>query len=127
MQYTEWAAPIVPIVKKDGTIRLCGDHKVTVNKVAEIDRYPIPRIEDLYAKLGSGITFSSLDMRHAYEQIPLDPDSRKYVTINTHRGLFTYRRLPYGISSAHAIFQHVMDALLQGIPNVLVYLDDVLI
>ena len=66
-------------------------------------------------------------MRHAYEQLELDHESRKYVTINTHRGLFTYTRLPYGVSSAPSIFQRVMDSMFQGIPNVLVYLDDILI
>ena len=58
-------------------------------------------------------------MRHAYEQLELDHESRKYVTINTHRGLFTYTRLPYGVSSAPSIFQRVMDSMFQCIPNVL--------
>jgi hypothetical protein len=55
----------------------------------KLDKYPLPRIEDLYAKLGGGQLFTHLGMRHAYEQISLEPESRKYVTINTHRGLFT--------------------------------------
>ena len=54
-------------------------------------------------------------------------ESRKYVTINTPRGLFTYKRLPYGVSSAPGIFQRVMDSLLKGIPNTMMYLDDVLV
>ena len=98
-----------------------------MNQVAKLDRYPIPRIEDLYAQLGNGTTYTKLDMRHAYEHIQLYPDSRKYVTINTPRGLFTYKRLPYGVSSARGIFQRFMDSLLKGIPNTMVYLDDVLV
>ena len=66
-------------------------------------------------------------MRHAYEQMALHPESRKYVTINTHRGLFTYERLPYGVSSAPGIFQRVMDNLVKGIPHTMVYLDDILV
>ena len=65
--------------------------------------------------------------RHAYEQIELHPSSRKFVTINTPRGLFSHKRLPYVVSSAPWIFQRVMDSLLKGIPNTMVYLDDILV
>ena len=57
----------------------------------------------------------------------LEEESRKLVTINTHLGLFRYCRLPFGIASAPAIFQHAMDTLLQGIPHVICYIDDVLV
>ncbi|RLJ22797.1 hypothetical protein DJ031_00255, partial [bacterium endosymbiont of Escarpia laminata] len=127
VQYSDWAAPVVPVMKADKTVRLCGDYKLTVNQVAKLDRYPIPKIEDLYAQLGNGTSYTRLDMRHAYEQIELHPDSRKYVTINTPRGLFTYKRLPYGVSSAPGIYQRVMDSLLKGIKNTMVYLDDILV
>ena len=127
VQYSDWAAPVVPVMKADKSVRLCGDYKLTVNQVATLDRYPIPRMEDLYAQLGKGSMYSKLDMRHAYEQIELHPSSRKFVTINTPRGLFTYKRLPYGVSSAPGIFQRVMDSLLKGIPNTMVYLDDILV
>ena len=66
-------------------------------------------------------------MSQAYQQIELDDDSKRYTIINTHKGLFKYTRLPFGIASAPAIFQRVMEGLLQGIPGVVVYLDDVLI
>ena len=86
VQYSDWATPVVPVMKADKSVRLCGDFKLTVNQVAKLDRYPIPRIEDLYAQLGNGTSYTKLDMRHAYEQIELHPESRKYVTINTPRG-----------------------------------------
>ena len=69
VQYLDWAAPVVPVMKADKSVRLCGDYKLTVNQVAKLDRYPIPRIEDLYAHLGNGTTYTKLDMRHAYEHI----------------------------------------------------------
>ena len=81
VQYSDWAAPVVPVMKADKMVRLCGDYKLTVNQVANMDRYPLPRIEDLYAQLGNGTTYTKLDMRHAYEQIELHPESRNYVTI----------------------------------------------
>ena len=121
VQFSPWAAPIVPVPKPDGTLRICGDYKVTVNKVSTLDKYPIPKIDDLFATLAEGKSFTKLDMSHAYQQVLLDDESKQYVTINTHKGLFRYNRLPFGVSSAPAIFQRTMDSLLQGIPNVAVY------
>ena len=72
------------------------------------------------ARLAGGQKFSKLDLSHAYQQILLDKDSRKFITINTHLGLFQYTGVPFGLVSA-------LDTLLQGIPNTLCYLDDILI
>ena len=127
VQFSEWAMPIVPVLKQDRSVRICGDFKVTINPVSKLDHYPIPKIEDLFATLGGGKLFSKLDMSQAYQQIELDESSQEYTVINTHRGLFKYFRLPFGISSAPAIFQRVMEGLLKDITGVIVYLDDVLI
>lgn len=57
VQYSDWAVPVVPVRKGDGSVRLCGDYKLTVNEVALLDTYPIPRIEDLFARLaGVGLS-----------------------------------------------------------------------
>ena len=101
VQHADWAAPIVPIMKADQkSVRICGDFKQTVNKASPIDKYPIPKIEDLFAKMAGGQKFTKLDMSQAYQQLCLDEDSQKYVIINTSKGLFRYNRLPFGISSA---------------------------
>lgn len=71
--------------------------------------------------------FSKLDMSQAYQQIRLEKESQKYVVVNTHQGLFCYKHLPFGVASAPGIFQRVMESLLNGIPGVTVYLDDVLV
>ena len=124
----EWAAPIVVVLKQDKqSVQICGDFSVTVNPVSKLDRYPIPKVEDLFARLSGGKYFSKLDLSHAYQQLPLDENSRRYVVINTHRGLFRFTRLPFGISSAPGIFQRVIESLLQGIEGVIVYLDDILV
>lgn len=127
VQYSEWATPIVPVMKNDGTVRVCGDYKLTVNKVSKLDGYPIPKLDDLYTKLAGGQTFTELDLSHAYEQMLVDDDSKEFLTINTHKGLFRYNRLPYGVSSAPGIFQRTMEGLLQGIPSTGVLLDNILI
>ena len=125
--HSDWAAPVVPVVKRDGSVHLCGDYKITVNKLAKFDSYPLPRIDDLFASLSGGSTYTKLDLAHAYLQVPLDVESKKFTTINIHRGLYQYNRLPFGISSAPAIFQRTIENILQNLPHTCVYLDDILV
>ena len=114
--FADWAAPIVPVLKSDKrTVRICGDFKRTVNQVSKVDKYPIPKIEDIFASLSGGKSFTTLDMSQAYQQLLLDEPSKKLVVINTPKGLFEYNRLPFGIASAPGIFQRVVDSLLQGL------------
>ena len=108
-------------------MRICGDYKVTVNQAAKLDKYPLPWVDDIFASLEGGKIFSKLDLAHAYQQVSLDEASKKVTTINTSKGLYQYTRLPFGVSLALAIFQRMMEGLLQGISNVSVYLDDILI
>ena len=107
VQTAQWAAPIVPVVKSDGSIRICGDYKITVNKAAEVESYPLPKIDDLLPSLGGGKTFTKLDLAHAYQQVPLADSAKQYVVINTLQGLYQYNRLPFGITSAPAIFNEL--------------------
>ena len=67
VQFSDWAAPVVPVLKKGGSVRLCGDYKVTVNKAAKVDQYPLPRIDDLFASLSGEKEFTKLDPSHAYQ------------------------------------------------------------
>ena len=69
--FSEWAAPIVPVMKPDKSIRICGDFKLTINKVAQLDRYPIPKVEDLFSTLSGGTSFTKLDLSQAYQQLEL--------------------------------------------------------
>ena len=128
VEVAEWAAPIVSVLKPDKVnVRICGDFKQTVDPVSTLDKYPILKIEDLFSTLAGGKVFSKIDLSQAYQQLPLADKFKKYVVINTHKGLFRYTRLPFGISSAPGIFQRVMENILQGISNVTVYLDDILL
>ena len=78
--FSEWAAPIVPVLKKDKySVRICGDFQRTVNPVSKLDRYPIPKVEDLFAKLSGGRTFTKIDLSQACPQILLEEESQKYL------------------------------------------------
>ena len=127
VSFSRWAAPIVPVMKESGAVRICGDYKTTVNRVAETDIYPLPRVEELFTSLSGGKKFSKLDLSHAYLQLELEEQSRELVTINTHKGLFQYTRLPFGVSAAPAIFQRTIEGVLANIPHTVAFLDDILI
>ena len=73
---SDWAAPIVPVPKKDGQFCICGDYKVSVNPAMEIEQYPLPKPQELFATLAGGRRFTKLDLMQAYLQLPLDEESR---------------------------------------------------
>ena len=106
VQTSEWASPIVPVIKSDKSVRICGDFKQTINPVSKLDKHPIPKVEDLFMQLTGGCAFTKTDLSQAYLQLPLGTDSKKFVVINTHKGLFRYTRLPFGISAAPGIGQY---------------------
>ena len=118
---SDWASPIVLVPKSDGSIRLCCDFKVSINQCIDVEQYPLPTTEDLLSTLAGGQYFSKLDLSSAYQQLLVKEDSWKYLTINTHRGLFQYNRLPFGVSSAPAIFQAKVDYILSGLEGVICY------
>lgn len=125
--YSEWGTPIVPVWKSDGSIRLCGDFKITLNPALQVYKHPLPRINDLFVQLQGGEEFSKIDLSHAFNQLELDSVSQQLCTISTHKGLFRYTRLPYGIVSAPALFQKTIEAVLAGIEGVVCFVDDILV
>ena len=98
-----------------------------VNQASETESYPLPKIDDILASLAGGILFSKLDLAHAYQQIVLDDESKKVETLNIHKGLYQVNRLPFGVASAPSMFQRIMESILQGLPDVSVYIDDILV
>ena len=103
--FSEWAAPVVPVMKGDGSIRICGDYKLMVNRGAKADVYPIPSMTRYLHQWQGEKILQNWTLSHAYQQLLLDQESKKYTTINTHKGIFQYNRLPFGVSAAPAIFQ----------------------
>lgn len=127
IEVSEWASPVVIVVKKDKGIRMVVDCKVSINKLIVPNTYPLPVPQDLFASLSGSKVFCSLDLAGAYTQLRLSKKSRKFMVINTIKGLYSYNRLPQGASSSASIFQKVMDQVLKGLKGVFCYLDDVLI
>jgi len=112
--------------EKDGSVRLCGDYKVTVNPELQAEQYPLPRIEDIFANFAGGQKFSKTDLRQAYHQLETEEDSKKYLTINTHMELFQYNRLLFGIIFPPAIWQRTTDQVLEGTSGTSCILDDII-
>ena len=99
------AAPIVVVGKKDSEdVRVCGDFSVTYKASARVETYTMPQIEDMHSALRGCTVFSVLDIKQAYHQLPIAKESQSYLTINTHIGLFAFKRLSNGIHSGPAIF-----------------------
>ena len=127
VDYSEWAAPIVPVLKSDKkSMRICADFKY-LNKSLEVDQYPLPKVDELLSVIGRGKVFSKIDLKDAYLQVPVDEEAQKLLVINTPKGLFRYNRLPFGLASSPAVFQRFMVQLMYCIPGTSVFFDDILI
>ena len=123
---TDWCAPMVPVLKKNGSIRICTDFK-KLNSAVKRERYVLPVLDDILHKLQGATVFSKLDAASGFWQIPLDSSTAKLTTFITPFGRYYYKRLPFGITSAPEIFQRVMENILEKEQNVICYFDDVLV
>jgi hypothetical protein len=123
-----WGSPVLFAQKKGGTLRMCIDYR-GLNKFTVRNRYPLPRIDDLFDSLQGAKFFTSLDLASGYHQIRIPEADRAKTAFRTHIGHFQYRVLSFGLTNAPATFQKAMDALLGPLlrKGVLVYLDDILI
>lgn len=127
VEQSDWGTPIVPIVKPNGSIRLCADYKVTLNKVIKDEQYPIPIIEDIFAEMNGGEIFCTLDISQAYLNMVMDEESAHLQTLSTHKGTYKVNRLMFGVKVAPNLWQKFMDRLLQGIEGVKCFFDDIII
>ncbi|XP_037036075.1 uncharacterized protein K02A2.6-like [Bradysia coprophila] len=125
VSYSEWAAPIVTTKKPNGSIRMCADFATGLNDALDTYHYPLPTPDSIFATLNGGKYFSKIDFADAYFQLVVDESSRKYITINTHRGLFQFNRLPFGVKIASAVFQQIVDAMIAGLDRTCGYQDDI--
>lgn len=120
-----FASPIVMVRKPDGSNRVCVDYR-KVNKVTVFDPEPMPRMEDIFAELAGSNYFSKFDFSKGYWQVPMKIDDRDITTFVTHRGLFRFTVMPFGLVNAPATFSRIMRKLLDQLRSLKNYLDDVL-
>ncbi|XP_055528889.1 uncharacterized protein K02A2.6-like [Wyeomyia smithii] len=127
VDFSEWAAPIVVVKKPGGKVRICADYSTGLNAILEPHHYPLPTPDDIFSKLAGSKIFSVINLSDAYLQVEVDDDSKKLLTINTHRGLFQFNRLASGVKSAPGAFQQLMSSVIAGIEGVESFLDDFII
>lgn len=103
-----WRSPFVLVLKTDGSIRFCIDYQ-EVNKIAQFDTYPMPRADLLIDQLGKAQYLSALDLTTGYWKIPVALEDREKTAFATPRGLFQFRRMPFGLHGVAATFQCLVD------------------
>lgn len=124
---SSWSFPLVVVKKKDGSDRMCVDFRF-LNKIIKPISYPLPLIDDILALLGRSKYFTTLDMKSGYWQVQLEDSSKEKTAFACHKGLFQFKVMPFGLSNAPAIFQELMNIVLQGCEDfAIAYLDDILI
>ena len=121
-----WTSPLHQVPKPDGTLRSCGDFRV-LNEKTLIDSYPLPNLRHFTGKLRGSTVFSKIDLTKAYHQTPLDEASQKKATVLTPWGAWQFRKLAMGLRNAGQSFQRLMDHIFGDMPNLFVYMDDLLI
>ena len=121
-----WSSPLHIVVKKDGSLRPCGDYR-RLNMITEPDHYPLPNIADVTTFLHGAKIFSTLDLLKGYYQVPMNPEDIPKTAITTPFGTYTFNFSCFGLRNAGATFQRMMDDLLGDLPFCVAYIDDILV
>ncbi|GJY90882.1 putative reverse transcriptase domain-containing protein [Tanacetum coccineum] len=123
-----WGAPVLFVKKKDGSFRMCIDYR-ELNKLTIKNRYPLPRIDDLFDQLQGSQFFSKIDFRSGYHQLRVHVDDIPKTAFRTRYGHFEFTIMPFGLTNAPAVFMDLMNRVCRPYLDkfVIVFIDDILI
>ena len=125
---SQWSAPVVPVRKSDGGLRLCVDYR-QVNKVTKKENYPMPNLMNCVYRPNKVNYFTKIDLVRGYYQVPIDEESRKYTAFSTIQHHYQFKRLSFGLKNSGMAFQRIMQQILAPLitSNIIIYIDDILI
>ncbi|MEL7426338.1 MAG: reverse transcriptase domain-containing protein, partial [Bacteroidota bacterium] len=125
---SSWSSPLVPVRKKDGSLRMCIDYRA-LNARTKKDSFPLPNLSDSIQRFKECRYFSSLDLLSGYHQIAVEASSREFTAFSDGKNLYQYARLPFGVCNGPASFSRLVAVVLSGIPFDVAqaYLDDIIV
>ncbi|GJS98570.1 putative reverse transcriptase domain-containing protein [Tanacetum coccineum] len=123
-----WGAPVLFVKKKDGSFRMCIDYR-ELNKLTVKNRYPLPRIDDLFDQLQGSSVYSKIDLRSGYHQLRIREEDIPITAFRTRYGHFEFQVMPFGLTNAPAVFMDLMNRVCKPYLDkfVIVFIDDILI
>ena len=126
--HSPWGAPVLFVKKKDGTLRLCIDY-CELNKVTIKNRYPLPRIDDLFDQLVGLSVFSKVDLRSGYHQLKVRSEDIQKIEFRTRYGHYEFLVMPFGLTNTPASFMDLMNRVFADFLDkfVIILIDDILI
>ena len=125
---SDYSAPVVPIRKVDGKLRLCVDYR-QINQVTKKENYPMPNLMNCIYRPNKVNFFTKIDLVRGYYQVPIEEESRKYTAFSTPQHHYQFKRLSFGLKNSGMAFQKVMQQILAPLltSNIIIYIDDILI
>ena len=126
--HSPWGAPILFVKKKDGTLRMCINYW-ELNKVTIKNKYPLPRIDDLFDQLKGAVVFLKIDLRSGYHQLKIKESDIPKSAFHTRYGHYEFLVMPFGLTNAPTTFMDMMNRMFTKYLDkfIIVFMDDILV